>query len=271
MRLRGIRNELGLNVEEVAAELLCSPSKISRLETATRSPNLRDIRDLTKVYKLDDTTAQELMDLARKAKEAGWWNQYTDLRLSPYIGLEQDASAIMAFSAFYIPALLQTEEYARAIITGIAPRMDPLVIKERIEVRLRRQQILESDPPPRYRVLVDEAVLHRPTGGPHVMVTQIDKILKLAEKDKVTAQVVPFDVGVSAAQDSNFVLLEFADRDLPSVIFIEGLAGNQILEKQSDIDRYREAFERLRDTALNPRESTARMKDMRKHYASSSS
>jgi transcriptional regulator with XRE-family HTH domain len=268
MRLRGIRNDLKLNVEDVAAELLCSPSKISRLETATRAPNLRDIRDLCRVYKLDDATADELMDLARKAKESGWWNEYTDLRLSPYIGLEQDASAITAFATFYIPALLQTEEYARAIIMGIAPRMDPAVIKERVEVRLRRQQILEADPQPRYRVLVDEAVLHRPTGGPNVMVAQIDKILHLVGEGKVTAQIVPFDVGVTAAQDSNFVLLEFGDRDLPSVVFIEGLVGNQILEKPADIERYREAFERLRDSALNPRESIARMKDMRKQYAS---
>src|ERR1700761_4820940 len=81
MRLRSIRNDLGLNVEDVAAELLCSPSKISRLETASRAPNLRDIRDLSKVYNLDDATANELMDLARKAKETGWWNRYSDLRL----------------------------------------------------------------------------------------------------------------------------------------------------------------------------------------------
>jgi transcriptional regulator with XRE-family HTH domain len=270
MRLRGIRNERGLNVEDVALELLCSPSKISRLETATRAPNLRDIRDLCRVYKLDEATAQELMDLARKAKEPGWWNQYGDLRLSPYIGLEQDASAITAFATFYIPALLQTEEYASAIIRGIAPKMDPAVFKERVEVRLRRQQILDMDPPPRYRVYVDEAVLHRPTGDPHVMMAQIDKVLNLVDEDKVTAQIIPFDVGATAAQDSNFVMLEFADRSLPSVVFIEGLVGNQILEKPSDIDRYKEAFERLRDLALNPRESIARMSDMRKSYAAES-
>ena len=175
MRLRGIRTQLGLNVDEVAEALMCSPSKISRLETATRSPNLRDIRDLCRVYKIEKATADELMDLARKAKEPGWWSQYTDLRLDPYIGLEQDASDITSFATFYIPALLQTEEYARAIIKGIAPRIDPAVLQERIEVRLRRQERLEQDHPPRYRVLIDEAVLHRPTGGPGVMVAQIEQ------------------------------------------------------------------------------------------------
>jgi transcriptional regulator with XRE-family HTH domain len=267
MRLRRIRTELGLNVEDVAAELMCSPSKISRLETATRSPNLRDIRDLCKVYKIDEATTEELMDLARKAREPGWWNQYGDLRLDPYIGLEQDATAITSFATFYIPALLQTEEYARAIIKGIAPRMDPAVWQERVEVRLRRQQLLEQDRPPRYRVLIDEAVLHRPAGSAQIMADQIDKVLKLAEEGKVTAQIVPFEIGAIATQDSNFVLLEFAEPGLPSVVFVESLLNNQILEKQADVDRYREAIEHLRDSALTPRESIIRMIEMRKSYA----
>lgn len=268
MRLRAIRTQRGLKVEDVAAALMCSPSKISRLETATRSPNPRDIRDLCGVYKVDEATAEELMDLAGKAKEPGWWDQYADLRLDPYIGLEQDASVITAFATFYIPALLQTEKYAQSIIRGIAPKMDPDVFKDRVEVRMRRQQILDSDHPPRYRVLVDESVIHRPTGGPRVMIEQIDKVLKLVDEEKVTVQIVPFNVGVTAAQDSNFVLLEFPDPD-PPFVFIEGLVGNHVLEKQAHIERYRETFDRLRDSALNPRESIARMNDMRKYYAGS--
>jgi transcriptional regulator with XRE-family HTH domain len=270
MRLRGIRTQLGLNVDEVAQELMCSPSKISRLETATRSPNLRDIRDLCRVYKIEKATADELMDLAKKAKEPGWWSQYTDLRLDPYIGLEQDASDITSFATFYIPALLQTEEYARAIIKGIAPRIDPAVLQERIEVRLRRQERLEQDHPPRYRVLIDEAVLHRPTGGPGVMVAQIDKVLKLAEEGKVTAQVVPFEVGAVAAQDSNFVLLQFAEPGLSSVVFVENLLNHQLLEKQADVYRYRETIEHLRDSALKPGESIFRISEMRKSYVGGS-
>ena len=125
VRLRGIRTEFGLNVEDVACELMCSPSKISRLETATRSPNLRDITgSCAKSTRLTRRRSEELMELSPEAKEPGWWSQYADVRLDPYIGLEQDASAITSFATFYIPALLQTEEYARAIIKGIAPNMD---------------------------------------------------------------------------------------------------------------------------------------------------
>jgi transcriptional regulator with XRE-family HTH domain len=268
MRLRAIRGEKNLSVEAVAKELECSPSKISRLETATRRPNPRDVRDLCKFYGLDEATSEELMGLAREAKEPGWWRQYADVGLDPYIGLEQNASAITSFAAFYVPALLQTGDYARAIIKGIAPRMDPAVLKDRVEVRLRRQQLLDRSNPPRYRVLIDEAVLHRPTGGPEVMAAQIDKLLELTEEGKVTAQIVPFDVGAIASQDSNFVLLEFGEPDLSSVVFIESLLNNQILEKQADVDRYREAIEHLRDSALTTRESRNRMIQLRKSYDS---
>jgi transcriptional regulator with XRE-family HTH domain len=270
MRLRAIRTQLGLSVDAVAKELECSPSKISRLETASRRPNPRDIRDLCQVYNVDEATSEELMDLARKSKEPGWWKQYADIGLEPYIGLEQDASAITSFAAFYIPALLQTEEYARAIIKGIAPRMDSAVLKERGEVRILRQQILNRDSPPRYRALIDESVLRRPTGGPEVMARQLDKVLELIEEGKVTVQIVPFDVGAIATQDSNFVLLEFGDAILSSVVFVEGLTNNQVLEKQAEIDRYREAIEHLRDSSLTPRESKIRMIEMRKSYGGAS-
>lgn len=271
MRLRAIRLQLGLGVESVATELECSPSKISRLETASRRPNPRDVRDLCRVYKLDAAATEELIGLAREAKESGWWRQYPDVGLDPYIGLEQDASAITSFATFYVPALLQTEDYAMTIIKGIAPRMDPAILKERVEVRLRRQQLLDRDPPLRYRVLIDEAVLHRPVGGAEIMVAQIDKLLKLTEEGKVTAQIVPFDVGALAAQDSNFVLLEFGDTVLSPVVFVEGLQNNQIFEKQAEVDRYREAIEHLRDSALTPRESRIRMTEMRKSYVSADS
>lgn len=268
MRLRAIRAELGLSVEAVAKELECSPSKISRLETASRRPNPRDVRDLCKFYNLDDSTLNELVELAREAKEPGWWRQYADVGLDPYIGLEQDASSITSFAAFYVPALLQTRDYAKAIIKGIAPRMNNEILKDRVEVRLRRQQLLDRDSPPRYRVLIDEAVLHRPTGGPEVMATQIDKILGLIEDGKVTAQIVPFDVGAIASQDSNFVLLDFSGSVLSSVVFVESLLNNQILEKQADVDRYREAVEHLRDSALTPRETKNRLVQLRKSYDS---
>lgn len=263
-RLRHLRLGLGLTVEEVGEKLLCSATKISRAETGMRSPSLRDVRDLCRLYGVSESGTAELIELARVAREQGWWSQYSDLKLDPYIGLEQDASSITCFSMYYVPALLQTEAYAREIIKAIAPKMDPKVHDERVEARLRRQQLLEQERRPRYRALLDEAVLHRQVGGPAVMADQLDKILTLEHEAKATVQVIPFDVGAHAAQDSNFVLLDFQESS--PIVFVELLTTNLYQERASDLDRYREAVEYLRDSALSPQDSLACMVNMQKMY-----
>jgi hypothetical protein len=207
------------------------------------------------------------MELARGAREQGWWTQYEDLKLDPYLGLEEVATAITSFTTFYLPALLQTQEYTQEVIKKVAPKMDPDVYRQRVEVRMRRQKVLEGDNSPRYRVLLDESVLRRPVGGPALMVTQVDRILQLEREGKATIQIIPFDVGVPAAEDSNFVLLEFDD--MPSIsptVFVEGLTRNQYLENSADVNRYKEAIEYLRYSALNSRDSVEHITEVRKRY-----
>ena len=207
------------------------------------------------------------MTLAREAREQGWWTQYEDLKLDPYIGLEQVATSITNYTMYYIPALLQTADYARAIIKAIAPKINPEIHEQRVEVRLRRQQLLDQENRPRYRVLLDEAVLHRPVGGSTVMVAQLERVLEAERQGLATVHVIPFDVGAHAAQDSNFVLLEFDEEsNLSPVVFVEGLQGNQYLERKADITRYREALEHLRDSALSPRNSIQRIAELRDTY-----
>jgi len=268
MRLRQLRTGLGLNVEDVAEKLMCSAAKISRLETGARRPILRDIRDLCGIYQVDEATAAELMTLTREAREQGWWTRYEDLNLTPYIGLEQDASSITHYSMCYVPALLQTEEYARAIIKSVLPRIDPQVHQQRIEARLRRQSRLAGDNPPRYRVLLDEAVLRRPLGHPALMTAQLEKILKLADVGRVTVQVLPLETGACVTADSMFVFLEFSGHTLPPVVYVEGLVSDHYYERDADIARYREAVEYLRDAALSPRDSVQFMTAVHKDYVS---
>jgi transcriptional regulator with XRE-family HTH domain len=266
-RLRELRLQHGLTVEEVAEKIMCSATKISRLETGARRPSLRDVKDLCLLYEVDEPTTDEFWALAREAREREWWTQFEDLKLDPYLGLEQVASAITSYTMYYVPALLQTEEYSRVIIETIAPRMDPKILQQRIEVRMRRQERLDEADRPRYRVFLDEAVLYRSVGGPAVMAAQLDKILEVERKNKVTFQIVPFDLGAHAAQDSNFILFEFNEKSgLPPVAFVEALTGNHYLEKEGDIDRYREAAEYLRDTSLNPRDSVQRLTEIKKTY-----
>jgi transcriptional regulator with XRE-family HTH domain len=268
-RLRDLRTQRNLTVQDVAAELLCSATKISRLETAARRPVLRDVRDLCKLYDADKSTTEQLMELAREAHGQVWWTQYEDIELNPYLGLEQVAAAITSFTAFYIPALLQTEEYARNIIRTVAPRMDPDVLKQRVEVRMRRQELLEDDGRPRYRVLLDEAVLHRRIGSSAVMAAQLEKVTTAAREGKAVVQVVPFGAGKSAAaQDSNFILWEFDEdqQHQKPIVFVEGLTGNQYLEHKVQIARYREAIDYLRDAAFSPNDSVNRIDEVRKTF-----
>jgi transcriptional regulator with XRE-family HTH domain len=254
IRLRALRTALGLTVEDVGAELLCSATKISRIETGTRRASLRDVRDLCRVYGIADST--ELMDLARQAREPGWWSRYGDSRLAPYVGLEQEAVAITSYSMYYIPPLLQTREYARAVIRAIGRKMDPRVLDDRAEARLLRQRRLDSPSPPRYLALADEAVFHRLVGGPEVMRAQLDKILAWAARDRGLIQVIPFSAGAHASADSNFELLEFGENTRQDpVVYVEGLVSHLYHERPGDIARYREAIEYLRESALSRQDS----------------
>src|SRR6185437_3421426 len=271
IRLRGYRTALGMTIEEVGSRLDVSATKISRLETGKRKAILRDVRDLCEIYGITEPAeVSELLDLARQAREQGWWTRYADLALSPFIGLEQEASSITSFSMYYVPPLMQTADYARAMIRGIARRMEPKVLDERVEVRLRRQRLLDQPLPPRYRAIMDEAVLRRQVGGLRVMIEQLDKLLAYVADDKAAIQVIPFHVGAYGAADSNFDLLEFDNEPRQnSLIFVEGLFSNLYLERPDQIKRYGEAIEYLRDAALNPRDSATFIGKIRTDYNNS--
>jgi transcriptional regulator with XRE-family HTH domain len=255
--LRELRNGLGLTVEEVAEQLMCSATKISRLETGSRRASLRDVRDLLLLYRVSSQVqADELMALARAARQPGWWMQYEEPVFSPLLGLEQEAVAITSYSMYHVPALLQSEDYARAIIKGIERQIQPAALDQRVAARLHRQLLLDRETPLRYRALLDESVLRRQVGGPAVMRAQLAKLLMLIENEKATVQVIRFDAGAHASIDSNFDLLEFGEKSQQRpVVYVEGLFTNRYQERPVEIERYREALEYLRDAALSPRDT----------------
>jgi transcriptional regulator with XRE-family HTH domain len=257
IRLRELRGRVGLTVEEVGRQMLCSATKVSRLETGSRRASLRDVRDLVRIYGVtDQAEADALMELARQSREPGWWTKYDDYVLSPFLGLEQEAAAITVFSMYFVPALLQTTDYAGAIIRGIERKIEPAALGQRVEARMRRQRLLDSETPPRYRALLDEAVLHRHVGGRPVMRAQLEKIVETALSEKATVQVIPFEAGAHASEDSYFCLLEFGeDLQQGPVVFVESLFSNRYLERPAEILRYREAVDYLRDAALSVQDS----------------
>jgi transcriptional regulator with XRE-family HTH domain len=268
IRLRELRLQRNLTVESVASRLLCSSSQVSRIETGTRRASLRDVRDLAGLYEVSQSIADDLMDLAKSAREVGWWAEYDDLKLDPYIGLEQEAASITCFSMFFVPALLQTEDYARTIIKDVVPQIDPAVHEQRIHARMRRQQLFAGEKPPKYRALLDEAVLRRPVGGAAVMASQLEKIAQFCDDSRATVQLIPFEAGLHGVADSNFVLLEFDGPWLHPVVFVEVLTTNLLQERDGEIARYREAIDYLDDSALSPKDTVRWINGMQKAYVS---
>jgi transcriptional regulator with XRE-family HTH domain len=263
--LRTLRSEQGLTVEQVAEQLLCSPSKVSRMETGHRGATQRDVRDLCALYDVSDPAERDrMMQLARESKQQGWWQSY-DLQYSTYVGLEAEAVSILSFQSAVIPGLLQTSDYARAGHEAAIPRMPDSQIDQMIEVKLTRQAILTRVDPPSFAVVIDEAALRRVTGGTEVMVDQLGKLLLAADLPNVTIQVLPFEAGTHPALESNFSVLELP-YPASDVIFVEGLAGSTYLERDADLDKYRQVMARLQSLALSSADTIGLMRDVLLSY-----
>jgi transcriptional regulator with XRE-family HTH domain len=266
-QLRDLRKEAGFTVDDVAKELLCSSAKISRIETASRSTSLRDVRDLCALYGVADPMLTHLMTLAREAKQQGWWHRYEDLSIGPLIGLEIEATRVTSYESCVIPWMFQTKEYARTVIKGILPRISDHILDERVSARLKRQEILTRDSPPTFWSLVDESALRRRVGSNQVMYEQLHKMAELASiVPDITLQVVPFSLGAHPGLDNTFTLLDF--HSLPSVVYVENLAGTLYLERSSDVDRYEEALQHLRAGALDAESSLRLIGEIGESYQS---
>ncbi len=258
-RLRDLREQKGLSIKYVAEQLLCSPAKISRIETAKLSVSLRDVRDLCKLYGLADSVQLDgLMTLAREARQPGMRDDIGYRReeaLLPYIDYETAASAVTEFQASFLPGLLQTEDYARALIRGMLPRISDDSLQNRTKLRMERHQRLLREELPRYWAIFDETALHRRVGGREIMRSQLEYLVELSELPHVDIQVIPFEVGAYMGLDNSFQVLEIPDPTLPRLVYTEGIATAEYFEKASDLGVYQETLERLRAAALDPRGS----------------
>ena len=253
-RLRDLRRQAGLTVDEVAARLMCSPPKISRIETGARPASLRDVRDLCALYEVEEPKREHLMTLAREAKQQGWWQRFDDLAIDSLIGLETEASKISTYQTV-VPWAFQTKDYAGAVIRGALPRIANGVLEERVTARLIRQELLTKEDPPRLWALIDESALRRQVGSRAVMREQLKRVVELTDLPNIVVQVVPYEAGAHPGLDSNFTLLEFDDPLQRPIVYTESMAGSFYLERPVDIDRHKEALEYLRACALSPASS----------------
>jgi transcriptional regulator with XRE-family HTH domain len=270
-RLRALRLERAMTVEGVAELLLCSPSKVSRMETGQRSATLRDVRDLCRIYEVTDPSqAEHLMQLVRDGKQQAWWQSYDLDVYATYVGLEQAAATLSYYQSTIVPGLLQTAEYARAMHGGSMPaEFSPERANELVEVRIRRQQVLTRDPALQLLAVLDEAVLHREVGGPAVMAAQLRHLITTANLPNVTLQVIPYSAGAHPAMENMFNIIEFGDV-APRVVYVEGLMGWLFIEREHDVARYAEVFKYLCDIALDPQETIELIAEIGRRHNSAS-
>ncbi|WP_283137202.1 helix-turn-helix domain-containing protein [Rhizohabitans arisaemae] len=259
-QLRRLRRTRGITREEAGHAIRGSHAKISRLELGRVGFKERDVADLLTLYGVVDNQEREaLLTLARQASTPGWWHKYSDVLPSwfgVYVGLEEAASLIRTFEIQFIPGLLQTEDYARAVIMlghRHAPREE---IERRIRLRMQRQSRLYRDNPPRLWAIADEATLRRPVGGSAVMRAQIEHLLKVTGLPNITLQVLPLDRSGQTAANGPFSILRFRERELPDLIYLEQLTSALYLDKQEDTQSYLSVMDQLSLGAYSASETT---------------
>jgi transcriptional regulator with XRE-family HTH domain len=261
--LRRLREVAGLTCDEVAARLDCSTSKISRIETGRVLVSPRDVRDLLAIYGVAGDHRDSLIQLAREARQKGWWQSYGDgvePHLATYLGMESAASQIRQYSVARIPVLLQTEDYARAVVTGgrAGAGRYPGPADRVVEMMMERQRHAAASPPNLWLVM-DEAAVRRKIGGPDVMRRQIEHLIDLNSLETTFLQLVPFSSGAYPALDLPFVILGFPDQADPDVAAIGYATGVLWIEDMADVDRYNQLFRHLQAAALSPADSAALM------------
>ncbi len=248
-QLRRLREERGITLEDAGEVIRASGSKMSRLETGRVGFKDRDIADLLTFYDVtDEEQRAALRELARSASAHGWWHDYSDVLpnwFEAYVGLEEAATSIRAYEIQFVPGLLQTEDYARAVTLLGHHGAPSTEIDQRVALRMARQSLLAGPAPTHLWAVLDEAVLRRPAGRPGVMRRQLQHLLEAAERPNVTVQVIPFASGAHAAAGGPFSILRFAERDLPDVVFLEQLTSALYLDRRETVDHYMAVMDRL--------------------------
>ena len=260
LELRRLREAARLTCEEVAEHLECSASKISRVETGRVSVSPRDVRDMLELYGVPAEQRESLVQLARDSRQKGWWHAYSDTmqpQMATYIGLESAASEIRIYEVSLIPGLLQTEDYARAVIRAGMVNSPAEDIERRVSLLMARQPAVVRDDPPKVWAVLDEAALRRRVGGSGLMRLQLEHLLAQAALPNVAVQVIPFAGGAHPAMGRPFIILVFPERVDTDVVYLEDLTSALYLEDVAEVDRYNVFFNHLRATALSFDDSAA--------------
>ena len=254
-QLRRLREAAEISRADAGYSIRCSESKISRLELGRVGFKERDVTDLLTMYGVSDPGEREVfLEMVKRANEPGWWHRYTDLMPSwfhEYVGLEESASRIQTYELQFVPGLMQTEDYARALASRARPELASDEAERWVALRMRRQKVLARPDAPRLWAVIDEAVLHRSVGGRRVTLAQIEHLLELTRLPNITLQVMPYRLGGYTAEGA-FTLLRFTEPALPDLVYIEHLTGALYLDKREEIELYSRVIDQLTVDAETP-------------------
>ncbi|MFE4974302.1 helix-turn-helix domain-containing protein [Kitasatospora sp. NPDC056651] len=263
--LRRLRERTGRQAKTVADELGFSATKVSRIESGQTTLKESDVRAMLELYGVSDAVElRQFISLTRRSTQRGWWHDYADTLpdwFQTYVGLEADAARIRGYEVELVPGLLQTADYARAMFRVSPVGLSVPEVERRVGLRIQRQEVFHRPIAPDVEVVLNESAFRRPVGGPEVMLSQVEHLIELAHKPRITIRILPFSLGSHPAMSSAFHILSFAD--VPGdIVYVEALTSSLYLEKAEDIAHHELVFEQLTDAAMSPDESRAWMQEL---------
>jgi hypothetical protein len=254
-QLRRLRELAGVSRDDAGYHIRASGSKISRLELGRVSFKERDVADLLDYYGITGEQKSQLLQLTHEANATPWWQKYREVVpdwFQVYVGLEEAAALIRIYEVQFVPGLLQTEDYARAVVMQGAQSLSPEEIDSRVAVRMGRQKLFSKENPARLWAIVDEAALRRPIGGREVLAGQVNRLIDATTEPNITLQVMPFRHGGHAAEGGAFTIMRFPEADLPDMVYMEYLTGAHYIDKPDDVEVYAAVMERLSVAGTSP-------------------
>jgi transcriptional regulator with XRE-family HTH domain len=257
--LRRLRAEAELSREQVEEQTGVNEGTLYRLETARARPQRRTLVALLDLYEVADPLRTDLIDIAKTADGQGWLRPYySELpeEYAAYISFEAEARSVRNYESLFIPGLLQTEDYARAVISGTLPMATRTQVEQRVTARMERQERLQGDRPLELWAIMDEAAIRRMVGSRPIMRAQLEHLIDVADLRHVTLQVITFDIGAHPGMPGSFVYMEFDQPTDPELVYVDTLAGDLFVEAEADLRRYASMFDHLRATALSPADTT---------------
>ncbi|MFJ7279388.1 helix-turn-helix domain-containing protein [Kitasatospora sp. NPDC098663] len=275
-RLKALREAIpGMTLTAVAEAVEITQGSLSRIETGQRGTSPVLVKALLDHYGVTDPEVREdLLDLVRadNAQRNSWWRKYSALmaptQYSGYVALESSATSLHSYEAQLIPGLLQTADYARAVISAMRVDLDGKSVEDLVEVRMRRQDLLEADEPPKLWAVIDEAAFRRLRGTREILEGQLRHLLEMSRRPNIVVQILPFGIGLHPAGYGSFIHMAFPS-PAPAVVWVENLTKSVCLEAAEDVERYDEVFDHLRARALGPPETRTRITEMIKEFSPS--